>query len=105
MRLNLMLEDESGELETVMFAPLAEKLIGIELTNEIISKGIDKFILPEEAKKVLNKNCTFIVGITDQAYTKSVLDYKIFHFAMNPPQTPANPSDKGKSIVGCSTPS
>ena len=99
MKLVMQLEDESGDLEAVMFGSQAENFSGVNVTQTVISVGADLNKLPEIANQILNKEFDFIIGNPDQACDAGVLKYKIFKYSVISKDSNSHEA-KGKAIIG-----
>ncbi|XVF47346.1 hypothetical protein PTKIN_Ptkin03bG0101800 [Pterospermum kingtungense] len=101
MKLNMTIEDKSGQMELLAFAKLAEKLIN-STVSKIASNGtLDKMTLPPPVIKIIDREFIFQIGLTQQAMKQNFLAYKIFSsevFMNKLPAQPTMPTDKQVEI-------
>ncbi|XVF85467.1 hypothetical protein PTKIN_Ptkin17bG0120300 [Pterospermum kingtungense] len=108
MKLNMTIEDKSGQMELLAFAKPTEKLIN-STVSKIASNGtLDKMTLPPPVIKIIDREFIFQIGLTQQAMKQNFLAYKIFSsevFMNKLPAQPTMPTDKQVEIEASIQPS
>ncbi|XVF41414.1 hypothetical protein PTKIN_Ptkin01aG0278100 [Pterospermum kingtungense] len=78
IKLNMIIQDQTGQMELLAFAKQAEKLINSSISNIAANETLDKMTLPNPVTEIIDKYFIFEIGLTQQAKKNNTLGYKIF---------------------------
>ncbi|XVF79319.1 hypothetical protein PTKIN_Ptkin14bG0211800 [Pterospermum kingtungense] len=98
-KLNMIIEDKTGQMELVAFAKPAERLIN-STVSEIATNGtLNKMILPEPVMEIIDREFIFQIGLTQQAIKQNSLAYKIFNSQVFMNKVPAQPTTETEATI------
>ena len=104
MRINMVIQDDTGLLPIVVFRKVAEELTGISLVKMAAKEKVDRNVFPQGVIDLLDNKYRFQVGLTYKEIQNKTLDYKIFDAkqikltrSLNVPQQETQNQGKGST--------